>query len=239
MSPVQLPSATLQGAWETRGQMFWDMLSESDRDAISAIGARKKFDVGSRLFFDGDAPTHAVVILRGLVKLTRTSKEGREIMIELRGPGHLLGELAAIDSIPRSAAATVVEDVEAIVFSAADFRGLLRQRSSLSFAVLTIVTEKLRQATDRRLEAGVGDAQARLCGRLCELAASTEPDPDGVIEVKSPLTQQELADWIGVSRDAIVLALRRIRELRWIETGRRTIRILDIEALRKASLEAY
>ena len=219
--------------------MFWDMLSEDDRNAISAIGARKKFDVGRRLFLDGDASTHSVIILSGLIKLTRTSKEGREIMIELRGPGHLLGELAAIDTIPRSAAATVVEEVEAIVFSAADFRQLLSERSSLSFAVLTIVTEKLRQATDRRLEAGVGDAQARLCGRLCELAAASEADEDGVIEVKSPLTQQELADWIGVSRDAIVLALRRIREQRWIETGRRTIRILDIEALREASLDAY
>jgi CRP-like cAMP-binding protein len=70
-----------------------------------------------------------------------------------------------------------------------------------------------------------------------ELAGSAQPTADGVIEVKSPLTQQELADWIGVSRDAVVLAMRRIRELGWVETGRRTIRILDLNALKAASVE--
>lgn len=217
--------------------MFWDTLSDDDQQAIRSAGVQASYPAGTVLFHYGDEPTHVLVLLSGLVKLTLNSVDGREVMIELRGSGSVLGELGPIDSLPRSTTLTVVEDVEAIVVSTAVFRQLLLDRGTLSYAVLTMVAEKLRQSTQRRLEAGVGDAHARLCGRLVELAESAEMGPDGVIEVKSPLTQQELADWIGVSRDAIVLALRRIRKLGWIETGRRTIRIHDLDALRRAAVE--
>lgn len=216
--------------------MFWDSLTTGDRDALSKAGSRRTFPAGAHLFLYGDEPTHAMVILSGLVKLTRTSIEGKEILIELRGRGSVVGELGVIDDHPRSAAVVVVEPVEALVVPAKAFRELLLERGSIAYALLDIVTDKLRQATDRRLEAGVGDTQARLCVRLVELARSASPGPDGVIELEMPLTQQELADWIGVSRDAVVLALRRIRDLGWIETGRRAIRILDLAALEKGSV---
>ncbi|MDH3678530.1 MAG: Crp/Fnr family transcriptional regulator [Acidimicrobiia bacterium] len=217
--------------------MFWDLLSDDDKEAIRGAGVKTTYPAGNMLFHYGDEPTHVLVLLNGLVKLTLTSVDGREVMIELRGAGNMLGELGPIDSLPRSTSVMVIEDVEAIVVPTSAFRQLLLDRGTLSYAVLTLVAEKLRQSTQRRLEAGVGDAHARLCGRLVELAESAEMGSDGVIEVNSPLTQQELADWIGVSRDAIVLALRRIRELGWIETGRRTIRIHDLEALRRAAVE--
>lgn len=222
------------GGWAT---VFWDSLKSDDQDAIRAVGVQKSYESGTRLWLYGDQPTHTMVILSGLVKLTRDSIEGRELIFDLRGPGYLLGELGPIESMPRNATVTVVEDVEAIVLSSEAFRRLLIERGTVAYAVLAIVADKLRQATDRRLEAGVGDAQARLCGRLVEMASDAPIEPNGVIVIKSPLTQQELADWIGVSRDAVVLSLRRLRKLGWVETGRRTIRILDIEALRQNAVE--
>ncbi len=217
--------------------MFWDNLRAADQEVLDAAGMRRHYPAGSAIWLHGDSPTHTFVVLKGLVKLTRASTEGREVIIELRGRGTILGELASIDTSPRSAAVIVIEDVEALVIQAATFRQLLLENGAIAFAVLEVVADKLRQATNRRLEAGVGTAQARLCSRLVELAADTRPDVNGVIEVKSPLTQQELADWIGVSRDAVVLAMRRIRDEKWVETGRRTIRILDLDALKSASVE--
>ncbi|MGI9613791.1 MAG: Crp/Fnr family transcriptional regulator [Acidimicrobiales bacterium] len=204
---------------------------------LDAAGIRRRYPAGASIWLDGDPPTHTFIMLGGLVKVTRTSLDGREVIIELRGRGTILGELAAIDSSPRSAAIMVIEEVEALVIQSAAFREILLNNGPIAFAVLEVVADKLRQATDRRLESGVGNAQARLCSRLVELAGSSQPTAEGVIEVKSPLTQQELADWIGVSRDAVVLAMRRIRELGWVETGRRTIRILDLNALKAASVE--
>ncbi len=228
------PSAGHVGGW---GTVFWDGLNQQDQEAVRAVGVQRSYEAGTRLWLYGDQPTHTLVILSGLVKLTRDSIEGRELIFDLRGAGYILGELGPIESTPRNATVTVVEDVEAIVLSADAFRQLLIDRGSVAYAVLAVVADKLRQATDRRLEAGVGDAQARLCGRLVEMAADAKVEPNGVIIIKSPLTQQELADWIGVSRDAVVLSLRRLRKLGWVETGRRTIRILDLDALRQNAVE--
>jgi len=217
--------------------MFWDNLRAADQEVLEAAGVRRRYQAGVPIWLDGDPPTHTFIVLSGLVKVSRSSVDGREIIIELRGQGTILGELASIDSSPRSAALTAIEDVEALVVQADMFRRLLLENGPIAFAVLEVVAHKLRQATDRRLEAGVGNAQARLCSRLVELAGGAPVADDGSIEVKSPLTQQELADWIGVSRDAVVLAMRHIRELGWVETGRRTIRVLDLDALKAASVE--
>ncbi|MGB5756699.1 MAG: Crp/Fnr family transcriptional regulator [Acidimicrobiales bacterium] len=188
--------------------------------------------VYGEVFHEGEHPDHVLVILSGHLKLSRLSTDGKELLIEIREAGELVGELGAIDREPRSATATAVGPLEAIVIPAGRFEELLTQRAKVSLAVLRLVTSRLRQSTGRRLEAGIGDAFARLCGRLVELAERHETGADGTIEIHSSLTQQELADWIGAARDAVVMALHRLRELGWVETGRRRNRILDIEAMR-------
>ena len=216
--------------------VFWEELAEGDRSAVGAVGRRCAYPTGSVLFVEGDEPRLVLVILEGRLKLTRTAVDGREVLIEFRGPGELVGELGAVDDVARSATATVVEPLEAIVIPATRFRRLLADRGTVALAVLTMVVGRLRQSAQRRLESGTSDALAKLCGRLVELAEDTEPAAGGVVEIPSPLTQQELAEWIGVSRDAVVIALRHLRERGWVETGRRRIRILDIEALRHAAI---
>ncbi len=216
--------------------MFWAALRRDDQQAIEAVGIRRTYEAGIRLFDYGDDSSFAVVILTGLVKLTRSSIDGREIMIELRGDGSVVGEMGVVDDCPRSTSAIVIDDVAAITIQAPAFRQLLNDRGSIASAALSVVTDKLRQATDRRLESGVGDTRAQLCGRLAELADRTAPGSDGAIEINY-LTQQDLAEWIGVSRDGIVQAFRYLRSKGWVETGRRTIRIYDLDALRAAAVE--
>jgi CRP-like cAMP-binding protein len=215
---------------------FWDQLDASDRDAVAAIGHRRSYELGDVLFVEGDQAHNVLVILSGRLKLTRSSIDGREVLIELRGPGELIGEMGSIDDSPRSATATATEAVEAIVVPAARFRRLLIERGSVAFGVLSMIAARVRESNERRLEAGAGASLGRLCGRLVELAEACPPGDDGAIEIASPLTQQELAEWIGVSRDAVVLAFRRLRQLGWVETGRRRIRILDIDAVRQAAV---
>jgi CRP-like cAMP-binding protein len=215
---------------------FWEQLDAADRDAVAAIGRRRAYEVGDVLFVEGDEAHNVVVVLSGRLKLTRNSTDGREVLIELRGPGELIGEMGSIDDSPRSATATVTEAVEAIVVPAGRFRRLLVERGSVAFGVLSSTASRLRESNERRLEAGSGASLARLCGRLLELAAGCPPGADGAVVITSPLTQQELAEWIGVSRDAVVLGFRRLRQLGWVETGRRRIRILDIDAVRRAAV---
>lgn len=217
------------------GGTFWEQLTDADRAAVEAAGTRRRHPIGSTLFVEGDAATSVAVILSGVLKLSRTALDGRQVLIELRGPGELIGELGAIDDAPRSATAMVAEQLEAVVVPAERFRKLLAERGSIALAVLSTVAARLRESASRRLESGTSDATTRLCGRLVQLAAACEPAADGTVQISSPLTQQDLAEWIGVSRDAVVLALRRLRELGWIETSRRRITILDLDAVRSHS----
>lgn len=212
--------------------MFWEALSPSDREAITEAGTTRRYPAGAVLFFDNEAPTHVVVVLEGEVKLTKVSFEGREVILELRKSGELIGELGPIDDEPRSATVTAIRDTEVILIPSNRFLQLLNDRGSIAVGVLAVIARKLRQASDRRVAAHTTGSLSRLCDRLVELAATVDPNPDGTIDFRSPLTQQELAEWIGVSRDAIVLALRDLRDLGLIETGRRTIRVLDLDGLK-------
>ena len=218
--------------------MFWPLLSESDREATRAAGTVRVFERDSTLFLEGDPPSHVIIILNGRVKLTRASPSGYEILIELRGPGNVIGELGPLDNSPRIATATVVSELKSIVIPTARYQQLLLERPRITLAVLSLVSEKLRQATDRRLAAGTSSVTSRLAGRLIELVGPAEPNDDGIIEIDSPLTQQEMAEWVGASRDAVVNALRTMREFGWIDTGRRSIRIRDLRALAHHSTEA-
>ncbi len=190
------------------------------------------YERGTYLFLEGDAPTHVIVILEGMVKLTRSVADGRSVVIELRAEGDIIGELGPVDHRPRSTAAAAVSAVEALTVPAETFRHLVHQRPGLAWELLAMLAERLRQSTQRQLEAGTSDAVTRLAGRLVELAAwGHRVGEDGSLALASSLTQQELAEWVGVSRDAVVLAFRQLRKLRLVETGRQQIRILDLAAL--------
>lgn len=201
---------------------------------LESIGVRRSFAPGTRLLDDHETGTAILVILRGRLKLSRTSVDGRTVLIELRGPGDLVGELAVLDRGRRIATGTAVGTVEALLVPATRFRELLLDHPRICFAVLLSVSEKLRQATAWRTVTSSTDVLTRLATRLIELAGDPGPS-ESVIEIRSPLTQQELADWIGASREAVVLALGAMRSRGWIETGRRTIRFLDLPALRAAA----
>ncbi len=215
--------------------MFWSSLSREEQEQVERLAVRRTYQAKSVLFLDHDWSEHVLVILSGQVKLSRSSVDGQEMLIELRGAGSLVGELAAMEGGRRIATVTAASEVEALVVPASKFRALLQENPKLCFAVLVVVSAKLRQATERRLVASSTDALSRLAGRLVELSAGIPADGSGVVVVQSPFTQQELADWIGVSRDAVVLALRTMRASGWIETGRRVIRIVDLPALQVAA----
>ncbi len=217
--------------------MFWSSLADDDRAVILRCGSLRTYAAGAHLFFEGEASAFVVIVLEGHVKITKTSSEGREALIEIRGPNEVIGELTAVDDSSRAATVTAMDGVRAVVVPAREFRELLQDRVGITYAVLASVVAKLRQAADRRLEFVAGDALARLCRRLVELAENEPSTDDGVVQIDSTLTQQELAEWVGVSRDAIVLALRRVRDLGWAETGRKQIRILDIESLKAAAAD--
>lgn len=196
-------------------------------------GRRQRYDTGSTLFREGERAASVVLLERGRVKVTYVTEDGRETLLAVRGAGDVLGELAVLDEGPRSATVTALEPVVALVLSGAAFRALLTGDGRLGMAVLRILDARLREADRARVEFAALDASTRLALRLLELSCRYGDIAGDGTRTCLALTQDELAGWVGSSREAVTKALRRFRDQGWIATGRRRITVLDDDALRR------
>jgi CRP-like cAMP-binding protein len=215
---------------------FLGPLSHEDRAALASAGRRRQLPPRTRVFAEGDAAQEVLILAQGSVKLTRVSAEGRELVVAVRDEGAILGELAAIDGGVRSTSATTLTNVELIAVPFDDFRALLDTRASIARALLDVLAERLRESTERALELGTADALTRVCRRLVEFADAQPGGVTGRAVLRVPLTQQEIASLSGLSREAVVKALKTLRNLGWIEVAGREVTLFDLDALRERAM---
>jgi CRP-like cAMP-binding protein len=215
---------------------FLDVLSHEHVDTLRALGRTRSFPVGAALFNER-APGDAVfVLLSGRVKLSCVTEGGREALLGIREPGDLIGEMSAIDGAPRSATAIALEPVEVLTVSRDAFVGFLDRTPGVALVLLRMIAPRLRDADRKRIEYLGQDSVGRVCSRLVELADRFgTPEGDGV-HIELAITQEELAGWTGSSREAVIRALRTLRELGWIETRRRGVTLLEVEQLRRRAV---
>jgi CRP-like cAMP-binding protein len=200
--------------------------------SLRGEGRRVQFRRGQALFTEGDLAERVFVIERGWVLITSTAPGGREIVLGLRGPGDVIGDLSALDGAPRSASALALGDVEATVAPGSALIRALRDAAT-AMELIRVLASRLRDADRKRLEFAALDTLGRVAWRLQELSERFGHDgPDG-IELELPLSQEQLASWCGASREATVKALASLRTLGCIATGRRSVVIRDVDALRR------
>lgn len=216
---------------------FLDGLDPSALEALRSAGRRRRFPAGAMIFLEGEPGGSVLLLLEGRVKAFATTVEGRELILSLRGPGELIGEIAALgpaDSI-RTASVQALEPVVAQVLTVADFERFLEDHPKAAVALLRLVLARLEEAVHMRVEYGAHDVVGRLARRLCELAdAHGEQVEDGV-RVAVGLSQDELASWVVASRESVAKVLGRFRRQGTIRTDRKSIVILDIDRLRQAA----
>jgi CRP/FNR family cyclic AMP-dependent transcriptional regulator len=223
------------------GQPYTGFLAElgpEHLEALRARGWRRRFNRGSTLFEEGAGSEQVMIVLNGRVKISHFTADGREIILAVRGPGELLGELSAIDQEPRSATALAAETVEALVMTVEDFQQYISSTPRAAMVMLVGLVRRLREADRKRIEFAAYDTVGRVALRLLDLAREFgEKEGRGsAVRITVPLSQQELAGLIGASREAVSKALQHLRTRGWIETQRRGISILDPDALYKRAM---
>jgi CRP/FNR family transcriptional regulator, cyclic AMP receptor protein len=202
------------------------------RATLTGAATHRSYPRDTVLFHGGDDGGTMLVLLAGQVKITVPTERGRDTILGFSGPGELLGEISAVDGGPRSATATALEPVEALGIPRSVFTAVLARDQSVGRALLEVLAARLREADRQRAEYAGLDVIGRVARRLVELADRFGvPVPDGV-EVALKLSQQDLAGWTGASREATSKALMTLRSLGWVETRRRRLVIVDLEALR-------
>ena len=214
---------------------FWTLLTPDERADFVRRSGRRSWRRGEVLCREGDESDWVAVIEDGRVKASSHTAAGTEVVLAVRGPGSLLGELAAVDAQPRSATVMALESVTALVMPPREFQSYLATHGRLALLLLRLLADRLRDADRKRIEFGAQDTKGRVAARLVELAERFgAPVRDGV-EIGLPLSQDELAGWVGSSREAVSKALGSLRSAGWIRTSRLRVTVLDLDALRARS----
>jgi CRP-like cAMP-binding protein len=172
-----------------------------------------------------------LILVKGHVKASFVDPQGREIVLSFRGPGDVLGELSFLRVEPRSSSVTAIEPVETRALGATEFRGYLEKRPSAALTLIDVISRRLRDANRKRVQYGALDTIGRISARLIELCERYGDHTDEGIQIRLPLTQEDLGGWTASSRAGVAEALRTMRKLGWIRTGRRRITVLDLDAL--------
>ena len=210
---------------------FLQGLSDEEAAAFRGAGHERAYGPNVTLVHEGDDAGPVIVLLRGQVKIVKLAEGGREAIVAVRGEGDLVGELAAIDGGPRSTSVTTLGPVEVLLVPRSEFTALLEQRPRMALVILRMVAARLRYAGAQQAQLGTHDVVGRLAQRLLELSERFGVRGERGIEIELPLSQEELASWIGASREAVSKAFKVLRSARIVETSRRRVTILDVDAL--------
>lgn len=210
-----------------------ELLTADEVGDLRASGRLRRYPRGATLFQEGDRSETVAYMVRGRVKVSTFTDEGAEVVLAIAGPGQLLGELSAIDGQPRSANVTALEPVEVIMVVADVFRLFAETHPRFTTALLHILASRLRDSDRKRVEFGAYDTTGRVAHRLLELADRFGTSNGKGVDITLALTQDELAGWVGASREGVSKALRVLRERGLVETGRRRVHVTDVDALRR------
>lgn len=207
-------------------------LAPADRDDLFRIGQRRRWPAGATLFSEGDRSTTVVLVISGRAKVFSLTAQGGEVLLAIRGPGALLGEMSALDGAPRSASVSALEPLEAYVVTVAAFLDFLGTHPDAAVRIVRMIVSRLRDADRKRVEFGAYDTLGRVALRLAELAERFGDSQADAVRITLPLTQDELAAFTGSSRESVTKALGTLRRQGVIETSRRSVSVIDLERLR-------
>ncbi|MEU3147599.1 MULTISPECIES: Crp/Fnr family transcriptional regulator [unclassified Streptomyces] len=207
-------------------------LSQNVWKALCGLGQERRYPAGSRMLRQGDPGTHLLALTAGLVKVVRHEESGETTLLAFRGPGDLLGEVAVFDDRARIADVVALRPCRAVVLEAHRFQAFVEQHGLL-MELMRQTLGRLRESDLRHAELMTLPLCARLARMLVRLADLTAPSPTVHTPLRlTGLTQGELAQAIGVTRNAVVSGLQQLREAGAVETARRSVTVQDMETLR-------
>jgi CRP/FNR family transcriptional regulator, cyclic AMP receptor protein len=212
------------------------LFSALDDEAASALRASMKeikIRRGEVLFREGDSGDRLFVVSDGKIKLGRTSSDGRENLLAILGPGQMFGELSLFDPGPRSATVTAVTDVSMLVLSHDEMVRWLSGRPEVARGLLSQLAGRLRKANDVVADLVFSDVPGRVAKALLDLSARFGRTADDGVHVHHDLTQEELAQLVGASRETVNKALADFAQRGWLRLEPRSVVLLDVERLRR------
>ncbi len=215
-----------------KAPLFARLEDEAARALSSAMGTIQ-LNKGQVLFREGDLEDRLYIVVSGKIKLGRSGSAGRENLLAVLGPGQMFGELSAFDPGPRSSTATAVTASEVRTLEHEELMGWLTGRPEVAQGLLGQMAARLRRANDVVADLVFSDVPGRVAKQLLELAKRFGDRADDGIHVHHDLTQEELAQLVGASRETVNKALADFAARGWIRLEPRSVTILDMERVQR------
>lgn len=212
-------------------------LGAEDLERLAQVARLRSWDKGETLFLQGAASDVFLVITAGRVKVFKVTPEGRQIILEIFGPGDPVGAVAVYEERPYPASAVALEEAEAVIVPRRDFFGLLDTHPTLVRGLLLALTHRLVELTVRLSELTGGKVEARVARLFLKLAEKLgRPADDGVF-IPLALTRQELADLIGTTIETCIRVMSRWGKEGLVRTEADGFTVLDGDALEALAAE--
>ncbi|GGC08292.1 Crp/Fnr family transcriptional regulator [Cellulomonas carbonis] len=188
---------------------------------------------GQSVFSEGEPGDRLYVIGSGKVKLGRRSTDGRENLLAVLGPGEMFGELSLFDPGPRTATATAVSDTNLYELGHDELISWLERYPPVAKHLLHALARRLRRTNEALADLVFSDVPGRVAKALLDLARRFGERTDDGVKVAHDLTQEELAQLVGASRETVNKALADFTTRRWVRRDGRAIVLLDLERLER------
>jgi CRP/FNR family transcriptional regulator, cyclic AMP receptor protein len=217
-----------------RGHPAFRQLPTNALDQIRSYGVRKQVQRGALIFAKGDPGSSVMAVLDGSVRISVSTINGYEVVLAQVSRGDVFGELAVIDGQPRSANATAVENCELMVIERRNFLPFILSYPEVAIKLLELVSARLRQSNEQIEDVMFTGLQVRLARAILKLVKMTGCD---VGPLRLVITQRELSQMIGVSREATNKQLRVWEKRGWIRLDHGALTVLNGLALSRINDE--
>ncbi len=191
------------------------LLTASQAESVANAVSKRRFRRGELVVEQGEKTNTLFIILTGRVRVVTTDKRGREVILATLQPGDYIGEMSLIDNEAHSASCRAEVQTDMLCLGRAEFARCLPENSSMAYAVMKGLVQRLRHA-DRKIESlALMDVYGRVARALLEFAVA---DKDGVLVIRDKISRQDIAKMVGASREMVSRVMKDLEDRGFIET---------------------
>ncbi len=191
------------------------LLTASQAESVAEAVVKRRFKRGEIVVEQGSKSNTLFIILTGRVRVVTSDKRGREVILATLQPGDYIGEMSLIDNEAHSATVRAEVQTDMLCLGRAEFARCLPENSSMAYAVMKGLVQRLRQA-DRKIESlALMDVYGRVARSLLEFAA---PDREGLMVIRDKISRQDIAKMVGASREMVSRVMKDLEDRGFIET---------------------
>lgn len=211
---------------------IFSQLKDEDLEKIMSITIEKKYNKGSIIFMEGDKGEAFYFIKSGKIKIYRSSKDGKELILNIYGKNNVFAEVTIFNDVSYPATAEVIEDAVVGMILNSDLEKLIKVNSELGLNLIKVLNKRLYNAQLKLKQIALNDTYSRTAQAIIRLAEEHGKNKSEGAELKLELSRQELANMIGTARETVSRILSQFKKEGAIEISGKRIVIKDIKKLK-------